>query len=57
MKVLEKALFIVCAGKTMKSLMETGEKSAMETVMLGDRIRNSANSSLWRRTWVLKTLF
>jgi NAD(P)H dehydrogenase (quinone) len=24
----------------MKSLIETGEKSAMETVMLGDRIRN-----------------
>ena len=42
MKVLEKALFIVCAGKTMKSLIETGEKSAMETVMLGDRIRNRA---------------
>lgn len=42
MKVLEKALFIVCAGKSMKSLIETGEKSAMETVMLGDRIRNRA---------------
>ena len=42
MKVLEKALFIVCAGKTMQSLIETGEKSAMETVMLGDRIRNRA---------------
>lgn len=42
MKVLEKALCIVCAGKTMESLMETGEKSAMETVMLGDRIRNRA---------------
>lgn len=26
----------------MKSLIETGEKSAMETVMLGDRIRNRA---------------
>jgi NAD(P)H dehydrogenase (quinone) len=42
MKVLEKALFIVCAGKSMNSLIETGEKSAMETVMLGDRIRNRA---------------
>ena len=42
MKVLEKALFIVCAGKSMKSLIETGEKSAMETVMLGDRIRDRA---------------
>ena len=38
----KKALFIVCAGKSMKSLIETGEKSAMETVMLGDRIRNRA---------------
>ena len=26
----------------MKSLLETGEKSAMETVMLGDRIRDRA---------------
>ena len=42
MKVLEKALCIVCAGKSMDSLVETGEKSAMETVMLGDRIRNRA---------------
>ncbi len=42
MKVLEKALFIVCAGKSMESLIETGEKSAMEIVMLGDRIRNRA---------------
>ncbi|MBE5853006.1 MAG: flavodoxin family protein [Lachnospiraceae bacterium] len=42
MKVLEKALCIVCAGKTIESLVETGEKSAMETVMLGDRIRNRA---------------
>lgn len=42
MKVLEKALCIVCAGKSMESLTETGEKRAMETVMLGDRIRNRA---------------
>jgi len=42
MKVLEKALCIVCAGKSTDSLVETGEKSAMETVMLGDRIRNRA---------------
>lgn len=42
MKVLEKALFLVCAGKTLQSLEETGEKAAMETVMLGDRIRNRA---------------
>ena len=42
MKTLKKALFIVCTGKSMDSLIETGEKSAMETVMLGDRIRNRA---------------
>ncbi|MBP3603027.1 MAG: NAD(P)H-dependent oxidoreductase [Lachnospiraceae bacterium] len=42
MKVLDKALFIACAGKSLESLEETGEKSAMETVMLGDRIRTRA---------------
>lgn len=42
MKVLEKALVIACAGKTVESLSETGEQTAMETVMLGDRIRNRA---------------
>lgn len=42
MKVLEKALVIACAGKSRQSLIETGEKQAMETVMLGDRIRNRA---------------
>lgn len=42
MKVLEKAMCLVCAGKSKESLIETGEKSAMETVMLGDRIRNRA---------------
>ncbi len=42
MKVLDKALFIACAGKSIESLEETGEKNAMETVMLGDRIRNRA---------------
>lgn len=42
MKKLEKALFIACAGKTIQSLEETGEKAAMETVMLGDRIRERA---------------
>ncbi len=36
------ALFIACAGKSIKSLTETGELQAMETVMLGDRIRNRA---------------
>lgn len=42
MKVLDKALFIACAGKSLESLEETGEIKAMETVMLGDRIRNRA---------------
>lgn len=42
MKVLDKALVIACAGKSMKTLSETGEKVAMETVMLGDRIRSRA---------------
>lgn len=42
MKVLDKALVIACAGKSIKSLAETGEKEAMETVMLGDRIRSRA---------------
>ena len=42
MKVLEKALCIACAGKSIETLIETGEQRAMETVMLGDRIRNRA---------------
>ena len=42
MKQLDKALCIACAGKTRKSLIETGELQAMETVMLGDRIRDRA---------------
>ena len=42
MKKLDKALCIACAGKTMQSLEETGERQAMETVMLGDRIRDRA---------------
>lgn len=42
MKVLDKALAIACAGKSLKTLTETGEKVAMETVMLGDRIRSRA---------------
>lgn len=42
MKVLDKALFIACAGKSLESLEETGEIKAMKTVMLGDRIRNRA---------------
>lgn len=42
MKVLDKALVIACAGKSMKSLTETGEKGALEKVMLGDRIRSRA---------------
>lgn len=42
MNVLEKALVIACAGKTLQSLDETGEIQAMKTVMLGDRIRDRA---------------
>lgn len=45
MKMLEKALAIACAGKTLESLIEVGEKDAMETVMLGDRIRGRAKES------------
>lgn len=41
-KVLKKALFILSAGNTLKTLEETGEANAMRTVMLGDRIRNRA---------------
>lgn len=44
MKKLSKALCIACAGKSMQSLIETGEIQAMETVMLGDRIRDRAAS-------------
>jgi NAD(P)H dehydrogenase (quinone) len=43
MKHLRKALFILSAGKTLKSLEETGEANAMRIVMLGDRIRNRAD--------------
>ncbi len=42
MKTLDKALFLACAGKTMQSLEETGNKQAMETVMLSDRINQRA---------------
>lgn len=38
MKILDKALVIACAGNSLKSLAEAGEKDAMETVMLGDRL-------------------
>lgn len=42
MKVLKKALFILSAGNTLKSLEETGEANAMRIVMLGDRIGDRA---------------
>jgi NAD(P)H dehydrogenase (quinone) len=42
MKTFKKALFIATAGKTIKSLEETGEAQAMATVMMGDRIRDRA---------------
>lgn len=46
MRILDKALFIACAGKTLQSLEETGNKAAMETVMLGDRINQRAREKL-----------
>lgn len=42
MQQKEKVLVIACAGKTIASLSDTGEAKAMETVMLGDRIRERA---------------
>ena len=42
MKILKKAIFIAIAGKTLQTLEETGEKEAMETVMLGDRVKHRA---------------
>lgn len=42
MKKLKKALVIAIAGNTMEALKESGEAQAMETVMLGDRIRDRA---------------
>lgn len=42
MKIFKKAIFIAIAGKTLQTLEETGEKEAMETVMLGDRVRHRA---------------
>ena len=42
MKTLDKAVFLACAGKTLQSLEETGNKRAMETVMLSDRINQRA---------------
>ncbi len=42
MKIIDKAVFLACTGKTLESLEETGNKTAMETVMLGDRINDRA---------------
>jgi NAD(P)H dehydrogenase (quinone) len=42
MKVLEKALFIACAGNTKEVLEEQGRLHSMERVMLSDRIHDSA---------------
>lgn len=44
MKVLEKVLFIAVAGKTKKALDADGEAAAMQTVMLGDRIKQRAKN-------------
>ena len=43
MKVLAKALFIDCAGKSVKSLTDAVELQAMNTLMLGNRICERAN--------------
>jgi NAD(P)H dehydrogenase (quinone) len=42
MKLLEKALCIAITGKSMDDLLSSGQASAMETVMLGDRINYRA---------------
>lgn len=42
MKLLDKALCIATTGKSMDDLVSSGEASAMETVMLGDRIKYRA---------------
>lgn len=42
MKVLDKALVLACAGKTMDSLAQSGQQQAMTAVMLGDRINERA---------------
>lgn len=45
MKCFEKTLFMASTGKTLQSLEETGNKQAMETVMLGDRINQRAKEN------------
>ena len=42
MKVLEKALFIACAGNTKEVLEEQGRLQSMENIMLSDRIHDRA---------------
>lgn len=42
MKVLKKVICLVTAGKTTDDLVQSGEMKAMETVMLGDRIKYRA---------------
>lgn len=42
MHQLEKALFLVTSGKTLEQLQKSKEAQAMETVMLGDRIKDRA---------------
>lgn len=42
MKKLEKAIFLVSAGKSIENLITSKEKEAMETIMLGDRIKSRA---------------
>lgn len=45
MKTLEKALFLVTMGASIKDTIRIEQVSAMKTVMLGDRINNRAKKS------------
>ena len=42
MKILEKALFLVTMGGSLKDEIRRKQLEAMKTVMVGDRIRNRA---------------
>lgn len=42
MKVLDKVLFIACAGNSRETLEEQGRLQSMENIMLGDRVHDRA---------------
>ena len=44
MKILEKALFLVTMGGSLKDEIRRIQLEAMKTVMVGDRIRNRAKT-------------